>query len=46
MEKIVVFPVVHTVSKAPVIDTMEAVFVDVLMDSSGINAIKVHVYVI
>ena len=45
-EKIVVILVVHTVSMAPVIDSMEAVFWDVWMDSLGINAIKVYVFVI
>lgn len=44
MEKIVIIPVVNTVSMAPVIDLMEAVFLDVLMDSLGIHAIKVYVF--
>lgn len=46
MEKIVVILVVNTVSMAPVIDSMEAVFLDVLMDSLGIHAIKVYVFVV
>ena len=46
MEKIVVIPALNTVSMAPMIDLMEAVFLDVLMDSLGINAIKVYVFFI
>ena len=46
MEKIAVIHVVNNVSMATVIDSMEAVFLGVRMDSLGINAIKVYVFVI